>query len=340
MRTPAILPSFGVKPRRLARLAALAGAAVLAVAASDAARAQPPAASAEQPAPIQAAMRVVVSIPPLLGLVKPMLPDGSEARSLLPPGVSEHGFEITPGSADALAKADLVVLVGLGLEPQIEKMLEANPRPGRFVIRFADAVDIKGGAGHGDNHDHDHDHDHDHEHQHGVDPHVWLDPDLVGKFALEFGNELMTVLKQRGGLRFEDLAPLKVEITRLKMTALAIDGMYRDRLEPFRGRAIVTDHDAFSRVAARYGFEVAAVIRPAHGEPTPGAVARIAALIRQKKVSAIFTEPQSNPEVARRLGEQTGVPVLSLDPLGQGDWVTMMKANLDALEKGLKGAGG
>lgn len=317
-------------------------AAMLATLLASAALAAPPSLPQDRPATpgekappaSMSALRVAVSIPPLLGLVKPLLPNGSTIESILPPGVSEHGFELSPGAVDLLSRADLVVLVGLGLEPQIEKVLANQPREGRFVLRFAESVNLEPPGDHG----HDHEHDHADDHDHGsIDPHLWLDPMLAGKFIADLSTSLMEILKQRGGLRFDDLAPLKYATAETKMRINDLDLRYRERLEPFKGRAIVTDHNAFSRLASRYGIEIPAVIRAAHGEPTPAALARIAALMREKRVNAVFSEPQTSPAIAKRLGELAGVPVLTLDPLGDGDWFAMMNKNLDALEQGLKG---
>ncbi len=319
----------------------LVRAAILAAALGAAALAAPPpppdtpsTPGERAPPASMSAMRVAVSIPPLLGLVKPLLPAGSTIEPILPPGVSEHGFELSPGAVNLISRADLVVLVGLGLEPQIEKVLSNQPREGRFVLRFAESVNLEPPG----DHDHEHADDHDHAPAPGsADPHLWLDPMLAGKFVADLSTSLMEILKQRGGLRFDDLAPLKYATAETKMRINDLDLRYRERLEPFKGRAIVTDHNAFARLASRYGIEIPAVIRATHSEPTPAALATIASLMREKKVAAVFSEPQTSPAIAKRLGELAGVPVLTLDPLGDGDWFAMMDKNLDALEQGLKG---
>lgn len=295
-------------------------------------------------------MRAVVSIPPLVGLVKPLLPQGSEVVSLLPAGASEHGFEMTPSAIAALARADLVVVVGMGLEPQIERALRANPRENRELLKMAEAVQVQGNAlsdggiepaldgAHHDHEGHDHDHDHDHG---GVDPHLWLDPVLVGKFVAPLRDSIIHAMRARGGMSATQTVELKGATLALEKQVSGVDGLYRERLAPFVGRGIVTHHDAFGRLAERYGLRVEAVLKQGEtGEPTPATIAKVMGLARAGTISAVFVEPQSNPALARRISAETGVKVLTLDPLGEGEWATMMRNNLDALVEGLSGAPG
>ena len=65
----------------------------------------------------------MVSIPPLEGLVRPLLPADAEVKVLVPPGQTPHGFELAPSDVVTVANADVVVYVGLYLEPQLEKLL-------------------------------------------------------------------------------------------------------------------------------------------------------------------------------------------------------------------------
>lgn len=102
----------------------------------------------------------------------------------------------------------------------------------------------------------------------------------------------------------------------------------------------MTHHNAFGRLAARYGLRVEAVLKQGEtGEPTPATIAKVTGLARAGTISAVFVEPQSNPALAKRIAAETGVKVLTLDPLGKGEWAAMMRNNLDALVEGLSGSG-
>ncbi len=264
---------------------------------------------------------VVVSVAPLIWPVKALAPD-ARVTLLAPAGAGCEGVDLTPSNVFALERADFVVLTGLGLEPQIEKLLGGSEKNGRTVVRIADV--LSEAEREAREHDHAHDDDDDHEHHdHAPDQHLWLEPAIMERFV----EQLTTRLARDGAAREQALA-----------TVRAIDDEYRKQLTPFAGRAIVTQHGAFDRLAERYGLKVAAVLQREHGaEPSPGDIARAAEAVRREKVRAVFVEPQLPSEAARRVAEITGARVLALDPLGDGDWPALMRRNLAALVDGLAG---
>ena len=263
---------------------------------------------------------VIVSIPPLVGLVEPLLAEGIELRVLVPAGRSAHGFQPSAADVAAVGRADAIVFVGLGLESAMARTVRTKP-----VITMASLLGIDE-AGHG-HHDHDHAHDHDHG---SSDPHLWLDPELASEFVRALPSALPAGV----------LAPDAQE--RASALAAEIDAVgeaFDARLEPFAGRAIVTHHASFNRPAERYGLRVAAVLRAIETlEPSPADIAAATRAIRDEGVHAIFVEPQFGTTSATRVAEASGVRLVTLDPLGDGDWFAMMRANLDALVDGL-GAG-
>lgn len=279
----------------------------------------------EPPAP--GALRVVVSLPPLAGLIEPLLPEGSELTILVGPGQSEHGFELTPAQVAATRRADLVAIVGLGLDTQVERAIGRAPADQR-LLRFADIVDIDVG-------DHDHaEHDHEH-HDHGpIDPHLWLDPELARQFVIGTAAEIEAAL---GGPPMTDQeTPTQRARAELAQRITELDDTYRQRLAPFEGASIINTHDAFGRLAERYGLRIGAVIQPIGArEPTMASLTAAADAARESGARAIFIEPQAPSAAARRLADITGLPVGTLDPLGDGDWFAMMESNLDELVRAL-----
>lgn len=281
---------------------------------------------AREPGPV----RVVVSVPPLEGLCRALLPEDAEVRVLVKPGQSPHGFEPSPSDIAAVSKADLVVLVGMG----IEAGLPESVREGDRVVSMAGVLGMgdgaegdagSGDAGKGDGHG-----DHGHG-EGGADPHLWLDPGLVGAFVPELGERVRRAMRRAG-------AP-EAEVERVTRRAddflrevEGVDRSYREALAGLQGDAIITQHDGWSRLAGRYGLVIAGVIQVAHeGEPTPGHIAEVVAAAKRDHARAVFAEAQLDATLAERVAEQIGVPVGRLDPLGDGDWAAMMRANLKEL---------
>lgn len=283
-------------------------------------------------APAIATLNVVVTIPPLKGMITPLLPDGANVRSLMPPGRSEHGYEFTPSDLAALAKADVVVLVGLGLEVRVEKALKDKQVNGRQVINLGSALGLeqKGEHVHAEECNHDHDHG-----SEWVDQHVWLDPVLVQSLVPKMRDGIAAAMQRKGATR-EQLLALSVKADAWTTKVAEVHEQYESRLALVKGRSFVTHHNAFSRVADRYGIKVAASIRQIEAsEPTPADIAAAVKAIREGGAKAVFVEPQINQSAPRRIAAAAKVRVGVLDPLGDGDWLALMQKNLDSLVSGL-----
>lgn len=301
----------------------------------------------------------VVTVAPLAGLLRPMLPEGSTLTILMAPGRSEHGYEFTPADFDRLARADVVFYVGLGLEPAVTKFLANRRSDQRKVIRFGEALGLEDESAVTHDHNHDHDakpattaanattnpahgepgHVHGPDCDHGpIDPHLWLDPVLVADVLPKLRDAVEAALVQSKLLNDTNKARLAAGYQKLVTDVQAVNTRWADALAPFKGQAIVTHHAAFGRPAERYGLRVAAVIRPIEtNEPTPGQINDVKLAIAAEKVPVLFVEPQFNPAAAKRVAEAAGVRLGTLDPLGDGDWFTLMDKNLAALVQGLGG---
>lgn len=293
---------------------------------------------AREPAREAGPVRVVVSVAPLSGLVSALLPDDVEVRVLVPAGGSPHGYEPTPGDIAAVGRADLVVLVGMG----IESGLPASVREGPRVLSMGGVLGLDTGAGAHDHnhHDHGHDHGHDHDHAHaGEDPHLWLDPVLVESFLPKLADGVVTALERAGG-DASVAGPVGARLARLLTDVREVDAAYREALSAHEGAVVITQHAAWSRLTDRYGLVVASEIQAAEDSgPSSGRLAELVTTARELGVRAILTEPQLNRSVAERLGAQLGVPVGTIDPLGSGDWSGMMLGNLSEIVSVLEGTG-
>ena len=114
-------------------------------------------------------------------------------------------------------------------------------------------------------------------------------------------------------------------------------------LDPLAGTRIVTFHEAFPYFAKEFGFDIVAVIEREPGsEPGAGELAKTMDLIREKRVSALFTEPQYSPKAAETIANETGAKVYSLDPFVTGtedapadSYETAMLKNMDELKLAL-----
>jgi zinc transport system substrate-binding protein len=154
------------------------------------------------------------------------------------------------------------------------------------------------------------------------DPHVWLDPVLMRDVVEAIARSMDVAV----GLYAE-------EVTRLHQE-------YEAGLARCERRVIVTAHDAFGRLAARYDLEQVAIagVSP-DAEPDPRHLAELADLVREKGITTIFTEELVSPVVAQALARETGVRTDVLDPIetleGDNTYLLQMSRNLEALRAAL-----
>ncbi|HYD00020.1 MAG TPA: metal ABC transporter substrate-binding protein [Phycisphaerales bacterium] len=281
--------------------------------------AAPPPATKPWPAP----MSVVVSIAPLKGLVEPLLPPGSSVTVLIPPGASEHGYEIPPARVKDAINADLLVWIG-GMEPQVDTISRENRRPNRVDVRLADALKLHIHA-----HDHGHGKEEEHDH-HGDDPHVWLDPVKAKEIVRAVAEAVMKLRTDDVGKHDAGAAASALEF---KLGEL--DAELRAKLADAKGKTIVVAHDAYGWLARRYELKTVAISGLNAGEPKPADLQKAKEAVRTHGLRAVFTEPQLSDAAAKSIAAATGVKVLKLDPLGDGDYFKMMRENLAAIREAL-----
>jgi zinc transport system substrate-binding protein len=309
----------------------------------------------------------IVSIAPLRSLVEPfaevlaMEAAASERERkkavevLIPPGVSEHGYEIAPAKLAAMMRADVIIYVGFGLEPQVVDFVSEHANPRRDVIVLEEIVkSIEGdptsgepsepvksddAQAHAEPHVHgpDCDHEHDQHIHHGVDPHVWLDPVLMKAFVPRIHEGARQAAIRRGLMDEECETRLKAAADSLTARIDAMDAKYRAELaREGERRPMVVAHDAWCRLAERYGIETVALAGLTAREPSPRAIEEAIKSVRERGARVIFTEPQIDARPAKRVSQATKVPLKTIDPLGSGDWFAMMEENLKQISRAVK----
>ncbi len=143
--------------------------------------------------------QVVTDIPPVHSLVSQVMGDLGKPVLLLERGANAHDVTLKPSQIAALSQADLVVWIGPGMTPWLDRALDTAEGAQSLILLDAPGTETRA-FGATDPHDHaadDHDHDHakadqaaaeaghdheehaeaGHDHSHtGTDPHAWLDP--------------------------------------------------------------------------------------------------------------------------------------------------------------------
>jgi zinc transport system substrate-binding protein len=247
-----------------------------------------------------------------------------QVRNLTPAGAEPHDLELSPKQVDELLDAKVVLYMGLGFQPAVEKV--AKERHDGVTVDLLAALSSRlrqlptGGE------------------EHGTDPHMWLDPVLMGAIVDEVARALARADPGGTSTYEQNASGYRTEIE-------GVDQQYRGGLAHCDRRTIVTAHAAFGYLAERYGLvqEAIAGISP-EADPDPKRLAELTDLVRREAVTTIFTEELVSPRVADTLAREAGVRTAVLNPLegltpaelagGEG-YVSVMNENLAALRAAL-----
>ncbi|HEY8417242.1 MAG TPA: metal ABC transporter substrate-binding protein [Limnochordales bacterium] len=254
---------------------------------------------------------------------------------LLGRGTDPHAWEPTSRDIRALNTADMFIYNGLGLEPWAPRLVASAGRPDLVVLELAaglapepaehDDHDVTwahehaagGGAGHGD--------------PAGVNPHLWLDV----TYAIQYVRRIEQALASRDpeGAQYYR-ARADAYVAELEELDRWFQAQMR-RIPPER-RVLITYHNAYAYMAERYGLELAgSLVQSPDHEPSAQVMARLVRVMREKRVPAVFVEPQINPRFAEALAAEAGarIGVLYTDSLTDDvpSYIAMMRANAETL---------
>ncbi len=254
---------------------------------------------------------VVASFYPLAYVAERVGGTRVAVTNLTPSGAEPHDLELSTKQVDQLLDADLVVDLGHGFQPAVERATEQRDGPTLTVL------DDSGDA---------------------VDPHVWLDPVRMSGIVSDVQRALT---KRDPGGR----AVYRQNAEAFRAELAALDTRYRNGLADCARRLIVTSHEAFGHLARRYGLrqEGVAGISP-DAEPDAERIGELADLVRREHVTVVFTEKLVSPRIAQVLAREAGVTTEVLDPLESlstsarrrgASYVTVMDNNLKKLRSAL-----
>lgn len=249
------------------------------------------------------------------------------------PGVSLHDYEPTLRDVDTLRRTDLLVLHGLGVEPWVEEALGSlgDRAPAHVEVAALPAGEafLEADPDHGTQDGPD-------DHDHGVlDPHTWLDP-------LAYGAEADAIAAALSGRWPTHADAIGARLAALQQDIAALDQDYQDGLASCEHDIIVTNHNAYSYLARRYGFDVLALhgIEPG-AQPDPDTVQEVIDTIKEYGLPVFFIEEGTDPGAVRAIREETGVEIRVLDTLGVAprggdrDYFAVQRGNLQHLQLAL-----
>ena len=272
--------------------------------------------------PALAAPKVITSVVPVHGIVSAVMGKVGEPELLLAGSMGEHRATFTPQQIAALGEADLVFIIGEGLEAKLSQLSGSEAVNGKRFIALARAPGIlthpvrEGGAWEAHGHEDEHDHGHGDEHgaeAEGVlafDPHVWLDPVNAKSMAVAVARELIKADPENGAAYMQNAQAFVEEID-------AETARIAAELAPVTSTPYVVFHDAFQYFEKRFGLAAAGSIADVSAKaPSAQRLREIRAKIAEVKAACVFREPQYDGKVVATVIDGTGAREGVLDPIG------------------------
>lgn len=264
-------------------------------------------------------LQVVAAFSPLQYVAQRVGGPEVTVQTLTADGADPHGVELSPAQVADLEAADLVVYLS-GMQAATDEAVQMIET--EHVVDAADAAQADLGDREG----------HDAPPDVSLDPHFWLDPVRMVLAADDVAVEL-AARDPDGTEGYQQRAD------ELEADLLDVDEEYAEVLAACAGATVVTSHEAFGFLAARYGLQQVGIagVDP-EVEPSPARLREVSEVVRQQDVRTIYFEAMASPRVVETLAEELGVSTDVLDPMERGagaDYLEVMAANLRALQDGL-----
>lgn len=229
------------------------------------------------------------------------------------PGQSPATYEPTPRQMTALSKADLYFSIGVPFDsawmPRIRK---ANPR--MTIVDTTQGIDrrpMEAYSGHGHNHAHDGDHD-----SGTLDPHTWLDPDLVKVQARAICSALQKADWARAEYYEHNLATFLQDLD-------ALDRDIRDILSGLENRKIMVFHPAWGYFADAYDL-VQMPVEVEGKTPNAKTLQHLVEVARREGIRLVIVQKQFSKRAATVLAQECKATVVHLDPLSR-DYISNLR---------------
>ena len=269
------------------------------------------------------AISVVASFYPVAEAAEQVGGDRVDVNNLTPAGTEPHDLELAPDQVADLEDADVVLYLGQGFQPAVAEIAD---RRDAAAFDLLDEIQLEAGASDAL------------EEESDLDPHFWLDPQLM----ITAVDEIEAALSEASP---DDAATFRANAQAYKDELTALDDEFATGLGSCERDQIVTSHAAFHYLAERYGLTQLPItgLSP-EAEPDPARLADLADQIESDGITTIFYETLVSPDVAETLAREADVDAAVLNPIegltqdqvdAGDDYASVMRDNLAALQEAL-----
>jgi len=240
-------------------------------------------AAAQQP------VKVVASFTVLADMARQVGGELVEVTTLVGPDGDAHVFEPTPTDAKAVARAELVVVNGLGFEGWIDRLAKAAAYGGPVVVATLGVTPRRMNE----------------DGREIIDPHAWQDLSQGRIYVANIAEGLAKVDAPHA-------AQYRANAERYSRQLADLDAWVRAEIAavPPPKRQVITTHDAFGYFGRAYGVTFLAPEGiSTEAEITARSLASLVRQIRQTGIKAVFLENMADSRLIQQLAREADAAI-------------------------------
>ncbi|MCP4828101.1 MAG: zinc ABC transporter solute-binding protein [Proteobacteria bacterium] len=273
--------------------------------------------------------RVATDIAPVHSLTAQVMQGLGVPELIVQRGASPHHYAMRPSEARMVQAADLVISIGAGLTPWLNRRLEvlagkaqhlelmavsgtvslAFREEALFTTDSAETINEAHEA-HQEHEAHEaHEEHQEHVHE-GIDPHGWLDP-VNGQIWLDAIASALSQLDPANAARYSANALAGKEQISQARTRI------EQHLKSLQGQDFIVFHDAYQYFEARFEIRSIGAISASDAlKPSAARLAQIRAMVLEHGIDCVLTEPQFNSDLLGSIFENTPIQQGVIDSQG------------------------
>ena len=238
---------------------------------------------------------LVTSIKPLAIIAQSAFKDNVTVEYLMPAALSPHDVVIKLSDVRKIADADLVLWIGPEFEVRSAKQFANVPLD--KVVTAMDLLEADHqGSAHNEHHVEDYQESSHDDHHGGIDPHIWLSPEIV--------KQLVHRLSDRLGIKADNVFSQKAKQNIEARLKNAKQGNY------------IVHHQGFGYFIKEFDLQSGLSIRDMLGKQQGAKTQYNLRLEGEKRdVSCVFVEPQHGQKDAVGIAKDLAVPTRTIDIL-------------------------
>ncbi|MBE6063589.1 MAG: ABC transporter substrate-binding protein [Clostridium butyricum] len=257
-------------------------------------------------------VKVTVSIYPLKEYAEAIAGDKAEITCMVPENIEPHDYDPKSKNLTELAKSDIFVYNGLGMENWIDKVNEITNDSKIIKVDSSAGIEIR-------------------TEENAIDPHIWLSIKNAEIQSENIKNALIEADAENKAYYEKNYEKFKSELEELY-------NEYKPKFDNLTNKNFITGHAAFGYLCRDFGITQRSVENLfGEGEPTPGQLKELVNFCKENNIKTVFSESLASPKVSETLANEVGAEVVPIYTLESKEddksYIEAMRYNLEQIYK-------